>query len=204
MAHSFLCSNGTVCLLAALARCSHCSLYFKKGYQNIPSPPPPPADPPQQTLNHKKVLPSYQDNQPQHPRSTTPRNGNQRPTLSEQPAANRRPTLTEQPAANRRPTLAELQRFTVNGITVNIIHELAYNWKNVCIAFNFDPAGSTLQTIEQRFPNRPEDCCREMFHIWMKTKGATWMCLVTILENAGEGLLATFVKDYALLQVRLV
>ena len=118
------------------------------------------------------------------------------PTLAELPAANQRPTLAELSAADQRPTLAELQSFTVNGETVNIITDVADNWKNVCMAFKFDPAGRTLNRIDQKFPNRPEDCCREMFQIWLKTKGATWKCLVTVLESSEEGLLADFVKTY--------
>ena len=74
---------------------------------------------------------------------------------------------------------------------------MADNWRRICAAFNFDPAGRTLNRIDQKFPNRPEDCCREMFQTWLKTKGATWMCLVAILECSGEGLLADFVKTYA-------
>ena len=122
---------------------------------------------------------------------------NQRPTLAELPAANQRPTLAELPAVNQRPTLAELQSFTVNGETVNIITDVADNWKSVCMAFNFDPVGRTLNRIDQKFPNRPEDCCREMFQTWLKSKGATWKCLATVLESSGEGLLADFVKTYA-------
>ena len=74
---------------------------------------------------------------------------------------------------------------------------MADNWRRICAAFNFDPAGRTLNRIDQKFPNRPEDCCREKFQTWLKIKGATWMCLVTILECSGEGLLADFVKTYA-------
>ena len=122
---------------------------------------------------------------------------NQRPTLAELPAANQRPTLAELPAANQRPTLAKLQSFNVNGEAVNIIADVADNWKSVGAAFNFDPAGRTLNRIDQKFPNRPEDCSREMFQTWLKTKGATWKCLVTVLESSGEGLLADFVKTYA-------
>ena len=119
-------------------------------------------------------------------------------------AANQRPTLAELPAANQRPTLAELQNFTVNGETVNIITDVADNWRRVGAAFNFDPAGRTLNRIDQKFPNRPEDCCREMFQTWLKTIGATWKRLVKVLESSGKVFLLTLLRPMqALLKVRL-
>ena len=121
----------------------------------------------------------------------------QRPTLAELPAANQRPTLAELPAANQGPTLAQLQRFTVNGELVNIITDVADNWKCICVAFNFDPAGRTLKSIEKQFQNVPKDCCIEMFQTWLKTKDATWKHLITALESSGESRLADFVKTYA-------
>ena len=113
--------------------------------------------------------------------------------LPSNPAADQGSTL----AVNQRPTLAELQSFTVNGETVNIITDVADNWRRVCAAFNFDTDGRTLNRIDQKFPNKPKDCCREMFQTWLKTKGATWKCLVAVLDSAGEGRLANSVKAYA-------
>ena len=73
---------------------------------------------------------------------------------------------------------------------------MADNWKSVCVAFNFDPAGRTLKRIEQQFPNKPEDCCREMFDKWLNRKGASWKSLIAALESAGEDFLASRVKIY--------
>ena len=73
---------------------------------------------------------------------------------------------------------------------------MADNWKNICVAFNFDPNGRTLKRIEQRYPNQAVDCCREMFQTWLRVQGASWSSLITILESCGEGLLAEHVKAY--------
>ena len=64
------------------------------------------------------------------------------------------------------------------------------------MAFNFDPAGRTLKGIEQQFSNKPEECCREMFQKWLKTKDASWKSLIAALESSGEDLLADYVKAY--------
>ena len=64
------------------------------------------------------------------------------------------------------------------------------------MAFNFDPAGRTLKRIEQKFPNKPEDCCREMFQKWLKTKGASWKSLIAAFESSGEDFLADYVNTY--------
>ena len=100
------------------------------------------------------------------------------------------------PGPSQTPTLAELQTFTVNGETVSIITDVADSWKNICVAFNFDPNGRTLKRIEQRYPNQAVDCCREMFQTWLKVQGASWSSLITILESCSEGLLAEHVKAY--------
>ena len=73
-------------------------------------------------------------------------------------------------AADQRPTLAELQTFSVNGEYVHIMADVADKWEHICVALNLDPEGRMLKKIERQFPNRPEDCCREMFQKWLKTK----------------------------------
>ena len=99
-------------------------------------------------------------------------------------------------AADRKPTLAELQTFSVNGEYVHIMASVADKWQNICVGLNLDPEGRTLKRIECRFPNRPEDCCREMFQIWLRTKGASWKSLIVVLESNEEGSLAENVKTH--------
>ena len=100
------------------------------------------------------------------------------------------------PCLDQRPTLAELQSFKVNGETVSIIRDVAAEWKKICGAFNFDPNGRKLKVIEQQYPNRPEDCCRETFQTWLKMSGASWRSLISVLESCKEDYLADFVKQY--------
>ena len=79
---------------------------------------------------------------------------------------------------------------------VSIIRDVAPNWKDLCVAFNFDPTGRQLKVIEQRYPNQPEECCREMFQTWLKMRGASWRSLISVLEASNEDLLADHVKTY--------
>ena len=99
-------------------------------------------------------------------------------------------------AADQRPTLAELQTFSVNGEYVHIMADVADKWEQICVALNLDPEGRMLKKIERQFPNRPEDCCREMFQKWLKTKGASWKSLIVVLESNEEYVLAELVKTY--------
>ena len=64
------------------------------------------------------------------------------------------------------------------------------------MTFNFDPAGRALKRIEQQFPNKPEDCCREMFQTWLKNRSASWKCLIPAQESSDEYLLADYIKTY--------
>ena len=100
------------------------------------------------------------------------------------------------PRRDQRPTLAELQSITVNGEVVSIIGNVADNWKNLCVAFNFDSEGRQLKIIEQRYPNQPEQCCREMFQTWLKVQGVTWSSLIAVLHSCDEVILAEHVKAY--------
>ena len=84
----------------------------------------------------------------------------------------------------------------MNGEAVSIITEVADNWKNICVVFNFDPNGRRLKLIEQKYPNQSEDCCREMFQTWLKIPGASWGSLIFTLEACGEATLAEQVKTY--------
>ena len=94
------------------------------------------------------------------------------------------------------PTIEELEKFTVNGDTVTIMTDVAQRWKEICVAFNFDPTQRTAQKIEQRFCGNPAQCCREMFQLWLKTDGASWDSLINVLDNCKERLLASQVKAY--------
>ena len=99
-------------------------------------------------------------------------------------------------AADRRPTLAEQQTFSMSGKSVHIMAVVAAKWEQICVAFNFDPERSTLKIIRRQFPNRPEECCREMFQKWLKTKDASWRSLIAVLESNEECALAEHVKIY--------
>ena len=92
--------------------------------------------------------------------------------------------------------MAELQSITGDGEVVSIIRNVADNWKNLCVAFNFDPDGRQLKIIEQRYPNRAEECSREMFQTWLKVQGVTWSSLIAVLESCDEVILAEHVKAY--------
>ena len=100
------------------------------------------------------------------------------------------------PRRDQRPTLAELQSIIVDGEVVSIIRNVADNWKNLCVAFNFDPNGRQLKIIEQRYPNRAEECSREMFQTWLKVQGVTWSSLIAVLESCDEAVIAEKVKAY--------
>eukprot|EP00731_Ephydatia_muelleri_P014728 Em0008g448a len=106
------------------------------------------------------------------------------------------PALVDPIGADQSPTLAELQTFSVNGEYVHIMVDVADKWEQICVALNLDPEGRMLKKIERQFPNRPEDCCREMFKKWLKTKGASWKSLIVVLESNEEYVLAELVKTY--------
>ena len=73
---------------------------------------------------------------------------------------------------------------------------MAHNWKNVCVALDLDPTGTTMITIQQQFPNKPEECSLEMFRRWLNTGCASWTSLIDVLTRSGEDALASHVKDY--------
>ena len=98
--------------------------------------------------------------------------------------------------AERIPTIGELEKFTVDGDTVTIMADVTERWKELCTAFNFDPVQRTAQKIEQKCRGDPAMCCREMFQLWLKTKGASWRALIEVLESCQEVLLASQIKAY--------
>ena len=71
---------------------------------------------------------------------------------------------------------------------------MAGNWRKVCVALDLDPTGTTMNTIEQQFPNKPEDCSIEMFKKWLTKKSASWMSLIKVPKCSGEDTLADRVK----------
>lgn len=97
---------------------------------------------------------------------------------------------------NEPPSMEELKSFTVDGDNVTIMTDVAERWKDLGIAFNFDPVQRTVQKIEQKHNGDPQKCCVEMFQLWLKTKGATWGGLINVLECCQEVLLASQVKSY--------
>ncbi|KAL5456986.1 hypothetical protein EMCRGX_G034215 [Ephydatia muelleri] len=94
------------------------------------------------------------------------------------------------------PTIGELESFTVDGEKVTIMVDVAERWKDLCIAFNFDPVQRTAQRIEQKWNGNAAKCCLEMFQLWLKTQGASWRRLIGVLDHCKELLLVSLIKAY--------
>ena len=94
------------------------------------------------------------------------------------------------------PTIGELESFTVDGEKVTIMVDVAERWKDLCIAFNFDPVQRTAQKIEQKWNGDAAKCCLEMFQLWLKTQGASWRRLIGVLDHCKELLLVSLIKAY--------
>ena len=97
-----------------------------------------------------------------------------------------------------KPRLAELTMLkTTEGQKVNIIRDLAPNWKHFGIYLDFDPDGQTLNLIEaEQKMNGPVACCQAMFQHWLAGNGvpATWGTLIELLQDAEQSHLAEQIK----------
>ena len=81
---------------------------------------------------------------------------------------------------------------------INIIQQVAPHWHDFATNLDFDPNGTTMQTIEQKYRYDPEACCRETMQLWLKGMGrqpATFELLVEILTDCNLIVLAQNVKE---------
>ena len=97
-----------------------------------------------------------------------------------------------------KPRLAQLRILkTAEGQKVQIIKQLAPQWKDFGISFDFDPEGQTLNLIEaEQKLNGPTACCQAMFQHWLAGNGvpASWSTLIELLEDAEQSHLADQIK----------
>ena len=87
---------------------------------------------------------------------------------------------------------------TESGVKINIIQQVAPHWSTFALNLDFDPTGTTLQNIEQKYRYDPEPCCREMMQMWLRGMGrqpATWKLLVEILRDCNLIVLAQLVEE---------
>ena len=87
---------------------------------------------------------------------------------------------------------------TKSGEKISIIKQVAPHWTDFALGLDFDPTGTTIQTIEKKRLYDPEACCKEMMEMWLEGKGrqpATWELLVEILRDCDLNVLAKEVED---------
>ena len=97
---------------------------------------------------------------------------------------------------------------TKSGEKISVIKEVAPHWTKFALGLDFDPNGTTIQTIERKRPTDPEACCQEMLEMWLQGKGrqpATWKLLVEILHDFCDlNVLANKIEDTLLACLKIV
>ena len=82
---------------------------------------------------------------------------------------------------------------TAEGKKIKIISTVAPRWKALGDLMEFDEFGSKLDTIKIKNLGDPEECCREMFQLWLKGSGVrpcSWRKLIELLEDCDFEVLA--------------
>ena len=82
---------------------------------------------------------------------------------------------------------------TKEGTRIKIIDTVAFKWKAIGDQLEFDEFGSNLNTIQVKNNNDPQECCREMFQLWLKGSGVrpcSWRKLIELLEDCDFEVLA--------------
>ena len=90
--------------------------------------------------------------------------------------------------ADERPGITEL--------TDLLLHRLAPEWKNFCIAANFDPYGITLRTIDTTNRGNPVDCCRDVLIKLVSDQNPTWKTVIGYLKSSRCGQLTRDVEEF--------
>ena len=95
---------------------------------------------------------------------------------------------------DKEPTLLQLTLLkSPSGKKLEIIRNIAPDWRQFGIHFDFDTAGHTLGLIASKHRDDPINCCTEMMGMWLKGRGrqpATWATLIDLLKNAEMNSLA--------------
>ena len=82
---------------------------------------------------------------------------------------------------------------TREGKKINIISAVASKWRALGDQLEFDEFGSKLDAIKSKNLGDPEECCREMFQLWLKGSGVrpcSWRKLIELLEDCDFEVLA--------------
>ena len=86
-----------------------------------------------------------------------------------------------------------------SGEKINIIKSVAPVWSQFALHLDFDPDGTTIQTIEKKCRPDPTACCEEMMRLWLKGMGSrqpvTWKLIVEILSDTELKVLAKQVEE---------
>ena len=103
------------------------------------------------------------------------------------------------PLSDSQPTIAQLLllKAPADG-KIRIISRLAPHWRDLGYIMNFDPTGSEIETIEQKYRGDPKDCCRAVFQHWLNGNGLTpcsWRTLIELLNDLDEVILAKEIQS---------
>ena len=100
------------------------------------------------------------------------------------------------PCMSSAPNLKQLQSLrTSDGETIEIIKEIAAQWKRIGACLDFDRVGTQLELIyANKCKDGVEECCRAMFQHWLKGNGlkpVSWSTLIQILKDCDYNALAS-------------
>lgn len=91
------------------------------------------------------------------------------------------------PTLDSKPSMAQLRECqTRDGKVINIIKAASSKWSHMGDLMNFDPIGDTVSNIKATKGSDVEECCRAVFHEWLKGNGikpVTWRKLLELLES---------------------
>ena len=82
---------------------------------------------------------------------------------------------------------------TAEGKRIKIIETVASKWKTLGFLLEFDEFGAKLDAIKVKNNNDPQECCSEMFQLWLKGSGVrpcSWRKLIELLEDCDFEVLA--------------
>ena len=103
------------------------------------------------------------------------------------------------PLSDSQPTITQLLllKAPANG-KIRIISWLAPHWRDLGYIMNFDPTGSEIETIEQKYRGDPKDCCRAVFQHWLNGNGVrpcSWGTLIDLLDDIDQVVLAQEIQS---------
>ena len=87
---------------------------------------------------------------------------------------------------------------TPEGKKIKIISTVAPKWRALGDQMEFDEFGAKLDAIKTKNNSDPEECCREMFQLWLKGSGVrpcSWRKLIELLEDCDFEVLAEQVNS---------